>query len=186
MPRPCKCRFICATPDVAVFKPQGVPTRALECVQLGLDELEAVRLADLEGLYQDAGAERMGISRATFGRLVAEARRKISDALLNGKMLVFRGGPVVMNNMRTFECAACGARFEAGRGTGRPPECPSCHARTFHRAAEERGAGGGRYRRGRCGGGRDSQTRGRNRMRGGVGPARTRSESNQPPQEAGQ
>jgi predicted DNA-binding protein (UPF0251 family) len=71
MPRPCKCRLVAAQPPVSAFKPAGVPGRELESIELGLDELEALRLADLEGLYHDAAAERMGVSRPTFGRVRA-------------------------------------------------------------------------------------------------------------------
>jgi predicted DNA-binding protein (UPF0251 family)/DNA-directed RNA polymerase subunit RPC12/RpoP len=131
---------------VTAFKPCGVPGRELEVVELQIDELEAVRLADLEGLYQEAAAERMGISRATFGRLIAAARQKIASALLGSKMLVFRGGPVMMHNLRTFTCADCGASFQAAHGTGRPAGCPSCQGKNFHRAQDERG--GHRYGRG--------------------------------------
>ena len=91
MPRPCKCRLIGQQPPVSAFKPVGVPGMQLEAVELGLDELEALRLADLEGLYHDAAAERMGVSRPTFGRLIARARHKVACALLESKMLVFKG-----------------------------------------------------------------------------------------------
>jgi predicted DNA-binding protein (UPF0251 family) len=114
----------------------------LEVVELQIDELEAVRLADLEGLYQDAAAERMGVSRATFGRLIASARQKIASALLNSKMLVFKGGRVMMHNLRTFACADCGASFQMAHGTGRPTGCPACQGKNFHRAHEEHGGGG--------------------------------------------
>ena len=143
MARPCKCRWVGAEPEVTAFKPCGVPGRDLEVVELQIDELEAVRLADLEGLYQDAAAERMGVSRATFGRLIASARQKIASALLGSKMLIFKGGTVMMRNMRTFACADCGTSFQAAYGSGRPAECPSCHGRNFQRAEEERG---GRWR----------------------------------------
>jgi len=132
-----------AEPEVMAFKPCGVPRRDLEVVELQIDELEAVRLADLEGLYQDAAAERMGVSRATFGRLIASARQKIASALLGSKMLVFKGGSVMMHNSRTFACADCGASFQAAYGTGRPAGCPSCQGKNFHRAETERG---GRWR----------------------------------------
>jgi predicted DNA-binding protein (UPF0251 family) len=59
----------------------------LEEVNLGLDELEAIRLADLEGLYQEEAAVRMNVSRATFGRIIGEARHKVADAVVNGKAL---------------------------------------------------------------------------------------------------
>ena len=61
---------------------------------LGFDEAEALRLADLEGLYQEAAARRMGISRPTFGRIIESAHRKVADALLNGKALRIDGGEV--------------------------------------------------------------------------------------------
>ena len=155
MPRPHKCRFVCGPGPLAnAFKPAGIPARSLEVVELRLDELEALRLADLEGLYHDAAADQMGISRPTFGRLIASARQKVADALLNSKSLIFKGGQVTMADVRTFECADCGARFDAPYGTPRPDECPSCNSRSFHRAADERGQGRGARRRGAGGGGR--------------------------------
>ena len=146
MPRPHKCCLIAAPPTVSAFKPAGVPGRDLESIELGLDELEALRLADLEGLYHDAAAERMGISRPTFGRLLECARHKVACALLQSKMLLFTGGPVLMRGMRTFECAGCGARFGEPHGTGRPRGCPKCQSQNFCRAAEEHGSGGGSSR----------------------------------------
>jgi predicted DNA-binding protein (UPF0251 family)/predicted Fe-Mo cluster-binding NifX family protein len=79
-----------------VFKPAGVPARDLEVVTLGLDGAEALRLADLEGLYQDAAAVRMGVSRQTFGRIIEGARRAVADAIINGKRLRIEGGEVVV------------------------------------------------------------------------------------------
>jgi predicted DNA-binding protein (UPF0251 family)/predicted Fe-Mo cluster-binding NifX family protein len=73
------------------MKPAGIPARELEEVRLGLDEAEALRLADLEGLYQEAAARSMGVSRQTFGRIIEAARRKIADAVLNGKSLRIDG-----------------------------------------------------------------------------------------------
>lgn len=142
MPRPHKCRRIAMEPGVRIFKPAGVPGRDLEEVRLGLDELEALRLADIEGLYQETAAQRMSISRATFGRILDEARRKVASALFDGKMLVFEGGPVVMAEKRRFECDACSGSFEVPFGTGRPKECPHCQGRQFHRVSTETGARG--------------------------------------------
>jgi predicted DNA-binding protein (UPF0251 family) len=95
MPRPFCQRRIAFVPSVTYFKPAGVPLRELEEVALALDELEALRLADLEGLYQEQGAREMGVSRATFARIVESARRKVADALTSGKALRLEGGPVV-------------------------------------------------------------------------------------------
>jgi predicted DNA-binding protein (UPF0251 family) len=94
MPRPRCCRRIAGSPPSGVFKPAGIPGRFLEEVVLGLDGLEALRLADLEGLYQEEAAARMGVSRATFGRIVEDARRCVAEALVGGKLLRIEGGPV--------------------------------------------------------------------------------------------
>lgn len=59
---------------------------------LTIDEFEAVRLKDLEGLDQDACAEKMDISQPTFHRLVIAARKKIADALTHGKSIKIKGG----------------------------------------------------------------------------------------------
>lgn len=83
-----RARCIGFDPGVLCFKPCGRPGRGLATVELRADELEALRLADLEGLYQEACATRMGISRTTLSRTLAAARRKVTDALLNGKRLV--------------------------------------------------------------------------------------------------
>jgi predicted DNA-binding protein (UPF0251 family)/predicted Fe-Mo cluster-binding NifX family protein len=87
-------------PDLrrCTFKPAGVPAGGLEHVILGMDEAEAIRLADLEGLYQEAAALRMGISRQTFGRIVESGRRKVADALINRKCLRIEGGEIAMRN----------------------------------------------------------------------------------------
>lgn len=92
MPRPKQCRRVMGMPPSGFFKPQGVPMRVLEQVSLTVDELEAVRLADWEGLYQADAAEKMGVSRQTFGRIIDSAHKKIADALVHGKALRIEGG----------------------------------------------------------------------------------------------
>ena len=92
MPRPSKCRRVEFLPDVIYFKPAGIPLRTLEEVQLSVEEAEAIRLKDLEGLEQEQGAERMNISRPTFQRVLTLARQKMADALLNGKAIRIEGG----------------------------------------------------------------------------------------------
>lgn len=94
MPRPVNERVLGREIPPRVMKPAGVPARELEVVTLGLDEAEALRLADLEGLYQEAAARSMGVSRPTFGRIVEAARRKVADAVLNGKALRLEGGEI--------------------------------------------------------------------------------------------
>ena len=83
MPRPIKWRRVDFLPEVTYFKPTGIPMRALEVVSLSVEELEAVRLKDQEGLRQEDCASRMGISRPTFHRVLGSARSKIADALTN-------------------------------------------------------------------------------------------------------
>ncbi|MBS1207608.1 MAG: hypothetical protein H6R19_6 [Proteobacteria bacterium] len=87
MARPPKLRCVHCAPVSDYFKPRGVPMHALAEVALEMDELEALRLADLDGLYQADVAVRMGVSRQTVGNILARAHRKIADALLNGKAL---------------------------------------------------------------------------------------------------
>lgn len=69
------------------FKPKGIPLVQLDEVVLNLDELEAIRLADYEGLYHEQAAEKMNISRPTFGRILGEARRKVAEVIVEGKAL---------------------------------------------------------------------------------------------------
>jgi predicted DNA-binding protein (UPF0251 family) len=87
MSRPKKCRCTNCRPDASYFKPKGIPLVQLEEVSLGLDELEAIRLADYEGRYHEEAARDMKVSRATFGRIVNGARRKLAEALIRGKAL---------------------------------------------------------------------------------------------------
>lgn len=94
MARPCRCRRIRCNPDANYFKPRGIPLDMLEEVNLTLDELEAVRLADWEGLYQEDAAKKMSISRQTFGNIINSAHKKIADVLLNAKALKIEGGIV--------------------------------------------------------------------------------------------
>ncbi len=98
MPRPQNERILRRDIPPRVMKPAGVLARELEVVVLGLDEAEALRLADLEGLYQEAAARSMGVSRPTFGRIIEEARRKVADAILNGKALRLEGGEICVRN----------------------------------------------------------------------------------------
>jgi predicted DNA-binding protein (UPF0251 family)/predicted Fe-Mo cluster-binding NifX family protein len=98
MPRPVSERYLGSRIPSRVMKPAGIPARELEVVTLGLDEAEALRLADLEGLYQAAAARSMGVSRPTFGRIVEAARRKVADAVLNGKALRLAGGEICVRD----------------------------------------------------------------------------------------
>jgi uncharacterized protein len=85
--RPKKYRHTGCKPGAYYFKPRGIPIFDLEEIVLNIDEFEAIRLADHNGLYHDAAAAEMKISRATFGRILAKARAKIAGALIQSKAL---------------------------------------------------------------------------------------------------
>ena len=95
MGRPVKERCINCAPEACYYKPVGIPMRDLDEIVLAMDELEAMRLTDLEGLYQADAAEHMGVSRQTIGNLLNSVHRKVADALLNGKALRIRPPEVV-------------------------------------------------------------------------------------------
>ena len=151
MARPRNCRRVGSMPGSNYFKPRGIPLSSLEEVVLSVDEFEAIRLADLEGLYQEQAAERMKVSRQTFGRIVESAHRKVAEALVEGKAMKIEGGEVEMASMRKFGCDDCKHSWEIPYGTGKPGECPACQSGSIRRAREDRGSAGGPGRgRGRC------------------------------------
>src|SRR3990170_1332183 len=148
MARPRQCRRVGSMPESNYFKPRGIPLSALEEVILSFDEFEAIRLADLEGLYQEQAAEEMNVSRQTFGRIIESAHRKVAQALVEGKALRIEGGEFKMAENRKFMCYDCRHGWESPHGAGRPPACPECGSSNFHRSEEDRGrwAGGQRGR----------------------------------------
>ena len=123
-------------PQATFYKPQGVPLRMLESVALAVDELEAIRLADLEGLYQEEAAQRMNVSRQTFGRILDAAHKKVADALVNGKALSIAGGSVEVDE-------AAAERPCPGQAVGQG------HGRHGRRRGGPLGGCGQRRRRGR-------------------------------------
>jgi predicted DNA-binding protein (UPF0251 family) len=78
----------------------GIPVLELEEVVMTLDEFEAIRLADLDGFYQEQAAGQMNVSRTTFSRIVDSAHRKMADAIVHGKALRIEGGPVHVEGRR--------------------------------------------------------------------------------------
>ncbi len=115
-------------PQVTYFKPPGVPLSQLQEARLSVEEVEAIRLKDFEGLEQEECAQKMNVSRTTFSRVLGSARQKIADALLNGKAIRIEGG--------SFEMAWRGFRCINGHEwtvpfetmiTAPPRSCPTCH-----------------------------------------------------------
>lgn len=125
MPRPPKCRRVGYLPEITYFKPAGLPLRELEEVVLSVEEVEAIRLKDIEGLEQEAGAARMNVSRPTFQRVLTSARQKIADAILNGKAVSIRGGNFEMA-FRRFRCRRGHEWDLTAPATTAPENCPTC------------------------------------------------------------
>lgn len=92
MPRPFKKRCVGRMPDVTVFKPAGVPARELQRVELHLDELEALRLVDGEGMEHAQAAASMQVSRPSVGRILERARKKVALALVQGQAIFIEQG----------------------------------------------------------------------------------------------
>ena len=92
MPRPIKPRYVSFRPIVNSFIPSQPPPWGKEQVILSIEGLEAVRLSDFEGLDHETAAQRMNVSRQTFGRILNNARQVIADGLVNGKEILIQGG----------------------------------------------------------------------------------------------
>jgi predicted DNA-binding protein (UPF0251 family) len=114
--RPLIPRQVLHTLPAVTFAPGTGPAAGLDQAGLTLDGLEALRLADLEGLYQEEAARRMGVSRATFARVLVGARRQVADALVNGKALSVSGGVVDPRLAEAWPCPVHGGERRRGRG----------------------------------------------------------------------
>lgn len=140
MSRPRRFRRVGFEPNITYFKPAGIPLRQIQESIITVDEFEAVRLKDFENLDQEQASKKMNISQPTFHRLVFSARKKIADALVNGKSIRIQGGNFKMVQSRgmgrgmgfggpamTCKCTSCG--YEAQKQRGVPcvqMKCPKC------------------------------------------------------------
>ena len=133
MPRPRKRRRIWQEPQSLLFKPVGVPLHRLHAIPLLYEELEALRLVDLEGRYQADAAEQMNISRSTLQRIVSQARAKVVQALTEGAALHIEGGTFRIAT-KSWQCSDCGHLWEIEHGSGQsvPARCPSCGSPVIH------------------------------------------------------
>ena len=121
-------RCVAQLPNVGFFKPVGIPANALEGVRLSLEELESIRLKDLEGLEQEECAQQMRVSRPTFHRVLEAARKKLADALINGKAIQIEGGNFELAQ-RVFRCGDDGHEWNVPFETmvkRLPLSCPRC------------------------------------------------------------
>jgi len=119
------------------FKPAGIPVSELEVVQLTVEELEAIRLKDLLCLEQEGCAEKMGVSRPTYHRILSSARGKVATALLEGKAIRVEGGHFEIV-LRYFKCSNCGHQWELPCGIGARGagiNCPQCQSSVVYRVS---------------------------------------------------
>ncbi len=154
MARPRNNRIVKVPPLFNEFKPVGVTGRDLTKINISLDEYEAVRLADNLSLSHLEASQEMGVSRSTFSRLVESARKKISEFIITGKMLVIEGGNIHFTN-NIIKCFDCGHMFNI-RIDEHFKECPECNSNNLINIA-------GNYGHGRCCVEEGEQNRGRKR-----------------------
>lgn len=126
MARPPKWRRVEFLPDITYFKPIGVSLKFLDEVILNVEELEAIRLKDVEGLEQEECAQHMEISRPTFVRVLNSARSKVAEALIQGKAIRIEGGNYEFSG--DLRCLSCGDIWEETMtGIGKEVlKCPRC------------------------------------------------------------
>jgi predicted DNA-binding protein (UPF0251 family) len=131
--------MVAFNPEISYFKPRGIPMIDLEEVCLTVDQREAIRLSDLLGMSHEDAGRRMGVSRATFGRIIQRARTAVADALINGKAINVEGGSYrIVNKVRLFQCISCNFEWEEPFGSGRPKHCPSCKENELYRVGKKR------------------------------------------------
>ncbi|NPA35569.1 MAG: DUF134 domain-containing protein [Chlorobi bacterium] len=139
MPRPKNNRIVFEPPLYKVFVPKGEDSVKPGKVKIGLDEIEAVRLADYNGLTHEEASVAMQISRSTFTRLIEKARKKIADIVINGKELVIEGGNVHFKN-NVIKCLDCHVVVKT-KIEECITECPTCHSHNLLNFAGSYGHG---------------------------------------------
>lgn len=125
MPRPKKCRRVDFFPKYTYFKPRGRVIEEMEEVVLNLEELEAMRLKDIEELNQEQCAKRMHVSRQTFQNIIDSARKKVTLALTEGKAINITGG-IYSSKECTVTCLDCQNEYTFEVSSRR--ECPVCRS----------------------------------------------------------
>ncbi|MBN2278976.1 MAG: DUF134 domain-containing protein [Candidatus Marinimicrobia bacterium] len=125
--RPAKERIVEKPPKIQGMKPMGVPGRLLEKISLSIDEYEAIRLSDFEGMDHKASSEYMNISRPTFTRLLQSGHQKIADAIVNVKDLIIEGGNYSFTKI-LIRCLDCKAVSDIGAYHTDETLCPECNS----------------------------------------------------------
>jgi len=113
MPRRKRHRLVTREPPVSVYKPAGIPAKKLEEILITIDEFEAIRLADFEGMSQRDASTIMQVSQPTFNRILSSARSKIAKGIVQGFVLRIEGGRYVLaDGSGILECLDCGASMD--------------------------------------------------------------------------
>lgn len=115
MPRPRKCRKVCCLPERDIYGPLNVPINEEHLITMTVDEYETIRLIDLEGFTQEECANKMNIARTTVQGIYNDARRKLAESLVNGKVLRIEGGDYILCNGFEKSCGGdrcCRHRYD--------------------------------------------------------------------------
>lgn len=142
-----KLRQVAFAPGGTFFKPSGVPMNALETVTIAFEEVEALRLKDIEDLHQEECASQMGVSRGTFHQILKRGRQKVADTLVNGKALRVEGGNFVFPGGR-FRCLQDGHEWNLPPGPlpgASAVSCPACNSRDVQPVLPPSGQRHGRH-----------------------------------------
>lgn len=110
MPRPRKWRKVCCLPENNLYGPLNSANPAESLINMSIEEYEAIRLIDLQGYMQEEAAEQMNIARATVQRIYIDARKKLAESLVNGKVLKIQGGDYMLCNGLESSCGCGGCR----------------------------------------------------------------------------
>lgn len=126
MARPTKCRRVEFFPENTFFIPRGKPKCNLDEIVLKVEELEAMRLKDIEDLTQEECSKRMHVSRSTFQNILESARKKVTKALIKGNALRIDGG-YYTTKYCNFKCLGCKKTYQVKfeRDKYKCPECGS-------------------------------------------------------------
>ncbi|MHA1771325.1 MAG: DUF134 domain-containing protein [Candidatus Thorarchaeota archaeon] len=125
MPRGKRWRRVSQEPSVQVFKPAGIPANVLEEILITVDEFEAIRLADYEGMNQRDASSVMNVSQPTFNRILSSARSKIARGLVQGCVLRIEGGKYLLSDgSGMLVCQDCGAVIDPNAKNTHT--CPNC------------------------------------------------------------
>ena len=109
MPRPRKQKKICCLPEVDTFGPANQTANEADAIHMTIEEYETIRLIDYESLNQEQCAEVMSVARSTIQRLYTNARKKLADSIINGRVLKIGGGYYTLCNQKTDQviCTGC-------------------------------------------------------------------------------